>query len=207
MALDDDRERVHQPKIIGWGWCTGERGRVYHRSTIRETTYSLNKQLSSAETIIETEMILEEITRVNASPEKVYHFFETMDVNYQQWHPDHIVFRWSSGVGLEQGSIASFEERIAGTRQKKTVQFTEVIPNRYIEFKPTSLLVGILMPSISFKIDPHESGCDLTQRIKVRTGPVGVWLNRREFDAVRVHMREEGENLKIILETDEVSAL
>ncbi|WP_435157410.1 SRPBCC family protein [Haladaptatus sp. DFWS20] len=152
-------------------------------------------------------MILEETTRVNASPEEVYHFFETMDVNYQRWHPDHIVFRWSTGDGLEQGAIAYFEERIAGKKQKKTVQFTEVIPDRYIDFKPTSRLVGMLMPSISFTIEPHENGCDLTQRIKVRTGPIGAWLNRREFDAVRTHMKEEGENLKTILETNEVRAV
>jgi hypothetical protein len=63
------------------------------------------------------------------------------------------------------------------------------------------------MPSISFAIEPHENGCDLTQRIKVRTGPIGAWLNRREFDAVRTHMKEEGENLKTILETDEMRAV
>ena len=37
--------------------------------------------------------------------------------------------------------------------------------------------------------------------IVIRTGPVGAWLNRREFDAVREHMREEGENLRAILES------
>jgi len=36
----------------------------------------------------------------------------------------------------------------------------------------------------------------------VRTGPIGAWLNRREFDAVRQHMHEEGENLKRIVEAD-----
>jgi hypothetical protein len=152
-------------------------------------------------------MILEETTRVDASLGEVYHFFETMNANYQRWHPDHILFRWSTGDGSEQGVIASFEERIAGKRKKKTIQFTEVVPDRHIEFKPTSRLVGILMPSISFAIEPHENGCDLTQRIKVRTSPIGAWLNRREFDAVRTHMKEGGENLKTILETDEMRAV
>ena len=48
----------------------------------------------------------------------------------------------------------------------------------------------------------HQDGCDVTQRIKVRTGPIGAWLNRGEFNAVRVHMKEEGENLKALLETE-----
>lgn len=141
---------------------------------------------------------------MNVAPEDVYHFFETMDSNYERWHPDHVEFRWVDGDGLEQGAEAYFEERIAGKEQQKTVRFTEIVPNRYIEFKPTSRLTGILMPSISFKIDPHEAGCDLTQRITVRTGPIGAWLNRREFDAVRTHMREEGENVREILEAEAV---
>jgi hypothetical protein len=35
----------------------------------------------------------------------------------------------------------------------------------------------------------------------LRAGPVGAWLNRREFDAVRRHMREEGQNVKRLLES------
>ena len=151
-------------------------------------------------------MLLEETTSVNAPAEDIYHFFETMDENYERWHPDHIEFRWVNG-GLETGSEAYFEERIAGELQKKTVRFTEVVANRYIEFRPTSWLVGLLMPSISFTIDPATDGCNFTQRIKVRTGPIGARLNRREFDAVREHMKAEGENLKRILEAEATSTV
>lgn len=106
---------------------------------------------------------------------------------------------------MEQGAESYFEERIAGKLQQKTVRFTEIVPDRYIEFKPTSRLVGLLMPSISFSIEPLEEGCHLTQRIKIRTGLIGARLNRHEFDAVRAHMEEEGENLKAILETERIS--
>ena len=147
-------------------------------------------------------MLLEETTRVEAPPEAVYQFFEAMEENYVRWHPDHVAFRWVTGAGLERGSEARFEERIAGKPQKKTVRFVEVLPERYIEFKPTSLLVGALMPHISFTVEPRAGGCELTQRIKVRTGPIGARLNRREFDAVRTHMREEGGNLRCIVEDD-----
>ena len=152
-------------------------------------------------------MILTETTKIPASREDIYLFFEMMDTNYERWHPDHIEFRWIGGEGLEVGAKAYFEERIAGKTQKKTVRFTDIAPGRYIAFKPTSRLVGLLMPSISFTIEPQEDGCDLTQRIKVRTGPIGAWLNRREFDAVRTHMKEEGENLAAILQTEVASAV
>ena len=97
-------------------------------------------------------------------------------------------FRWTEGLGLQQDAEAYFEERIAGKLQRKTVKFVEVVADRYVEFKPTSLLVGLLMPHISFTIDAHSEGCELTQRIKVRTGPIGARLNKREFDAIRTHM-------------------
>jgi len=148
-------------------------------------------------------MILEETTVVDAPPGEVFRFFEEMEENYVRWHPDHVAFRWTEGDGLAEGAEASFEERIAGELQEKTVRFVQVDPDRYIEFRPTSLLVGLLMPHISFTIEPRAEGCELTQRIEVRTGPIGAWLNRREFDAVRTHMRAEGENLKRILEREE----
>lgn len=144
-------------------------------------------------------MILEESTRIEASPADVYRFFETMEENYGRWHPDHIAFRWLDDGRLAEGSEAYFDERIGGKRQEKTVRFTEVDPGRYVEFRPASRLVAFLMPRVSFTIDPRPDGCTLTQRIRVRTGPIGAWLNRSEFDAVREHMREEGENLARIL--------
>lgn len=148
-------------------------------------------------------MILEETTEVKTSPGDVYRFFESMEGNYLRWHPDHVSFRWIDGGSLKEGEKAHFVEEIAGKRQEKTVRFTEIDPNRYIEFKPTSLLTGLLMPHISFTITPHADGCEFTQRIKVRTGPIGAWINRGEFEAVRQHMREEGERLKHILENQE----
>jgi len=44
-------------------------------------------------------------------------------------------------------------------------------------------------------------GYQVVQEVHVRTGPLGSWLNRRELDAVRKHMKEEGENLKRLLES------
>ncbi|MFW5911227.1 MAG: SRPBCC family protein [Halolamina sp.] len=147
-------------------------------------------------------MILQATTAIDAPPEDVYRFFEEMEQHYGRWHPDHVTFRWVEGDGLEAGAVASFEERIAGKLQQKTVKFVAVTPDRYLAFRPTSRMVRLLMPEISFTIEPRSDGCELTQRIKVRTGPIGARLNKREFDAVRTHMREEGENMKRFLEDE-----
>lgn len=148
-------------------------------------------------------MILEERTRVDARPADVFRFFEEMEARYREWHPDHIAFRWIDGAGLEPGAEAYFEERIAGERQAKRVRFTAVEPGRYIEFRPTGWLTRLLLPRISFSFEPDGDGCRVVQRLHVRTGPIGAWANRREFDAVRTHMREEGENLRRLLEAPE----
>jgi hypothetical protein len=151
-------------------------------------------------------MILQTTTRVQAPAADVFGFFEDMADNYVRWHPDHVAFEWTKGEGLHPGAEATFEERIGGRRQRPTVRFTDVVPDRSIEFRPTSRLVALLMPRVSYTIEPREDGCDLTQRIRVRTGPIGAWLNRRKFDAVRTHMREEGENLKRLVERARTTA-
>ena len=145
-------------------------------------------------------MILEASTRIEASSEDVFRFFEHIDENYEDWHPDHVTFRWVEGDGLERGNRAYFEEVIGGELKKQTVRYTEVERARYIELQPTRRLIRLLLPHISFTIEPENSGCRLIQRIKIRTGPIGARFNRREFDAVRTHMREEGENLKTLVE-------
>lgn len=150
-------------------------------------------------------MQLEAVTDIDAPPAVVFRFFEEMADNYTEWHPDHVEFRWVDGDGLAEGSTAYFAERIGDTHHERTVRFLEVDPDEYIEFRPAATIVGLLMPEISFTIDPRGTGCTLVQRIRIRTGPIGAWLNRREFDAVRTHMREEGENLKRLVEAERTS--
>lgn len=151
-------------------------------------------------------MILEERTHVDARPEAVFQFFEDMEQWYEHWHPDHRTFRWLSDEGLQPDAEAYFEERIAGKGQRKTVRFTAVEPDRYIEFRPTGWLTRLLLPHISFTIEPDSNGCQVIQRLRVRTGPIGARLNRREFDAVRTHMREEGENLQQLVGSGQASS-
>ena len=147
-------------------------------------------------------MLLEATVEIDAPPDAVFRFFEEIDERYEEWHPDHLTFRWVSGDGLEVGAEAYFEERIGGELQQRTIRYTTVEANRYIEFEPVGRLVGFFLPHISFTFEPVERGCRVTQRIRVRTGPIGKRLNRREFEAVREHMHEEGENLKQLVERE-----
>jgi hypothetical protein len=146
-------------------------------------------------------MILSETSpMIHAAPQDVFAFFAGMEVNYRRWHPEHVLFRWLDAPAVEQGKRFHFEERIAGKLLKKTVVFTHIEPGSLIEFAPTSRIFRLLLPRISFRITPAGGGLTVTQDIQLRIGPLAAWLNRREFDAVRRHMREEGENLRRMLE-------
>ena len=147
-------------------------------------------------------MTLKDQTFIETAPEQIFHFFENMDQHYTDWHPDHVTFKWKTGKGLKPGVEFYFEEYINGQLMKKTVRFTKIIPNRYIEFEPTWWLMRLFMPLLSFEIEQQQNGCLFIAKIPIRTGPIGAWLNRKEFNAVRTHMAEEGENLKKLLEQE-----
>ena len=144
-------------------------------------------------------MKLEATTHINASPDAVFAFFRDMERNYRRWHPDHLLFRWESEGALTAGRQFYFEERIAGKLLKKRVRFTRIESGR-IEFALTNPLFRLVLPWIAFAIVAEGGQVRVTQTIPIRTGPLGAWLNRREFEAVRVHMAEEATNMKQILE-------
>jgi uncharacterized protein YndB with AHSA1/START domain len=142
-------------------------------------------------------MVLEEVTRIEASPERIFAFFMDIEAQYVAWHPDHITFRWIEGEALHEGSVAYYEERIAGKVKRMKVRYTRVVPNRYIEFVPASRPFRLLLPRMSFAVEEQQDGASLLRaQVHVRIGPLGRRLNRRELEAVERHMKEGGENLK-----------
>lgn len=149
-------------------------------------------------------MILQESIKIKAKPKAIFQFFEEMEHNYSRWHLHHVLFRWVSGRGVQEGNVFYFEEYIAGKLLKKRVVFTRVEPCRHIEFAPTFWLLKLFLPRLVFRIerdveqDPDE--CMFVAQIQLRMGPLAARLNKRELDAVRKHMKEEGENVKRILE-------
>ncbi len=144
-------------------------------------------------------MILREVTDLDAPPGAVFRFFEEMEDNYLAMHPDHVLFRWEDSGGLRTGVVFYFEEYIAEKLLKKRVRFTRIEPYQHIEFVPTNWLMRLFLPRILFAVAPLQVGCRLTAEIHLRMGPIAAWLHRREFAAVRNHMRLEGENIARIL--------
>src|SRR4030042_1534611 len=46
-----------------------------------------------------------------------------------------------------------------------------------------------------------EENCTFTATVKIRMGPLFARLNRRQIEGVTRHMKEEGENLRAIVES------
>jgi len=143
-------------------------------------------------------MILRESIDVHAPVVTLFEFFEGMsNERYLGWHPDHKVFRWTQGQGLKVGNRFYFEEVIAGKLLKKSVEFTRIEQDWHIEFAPTFWLMRLLLPRLVFRAEVVRPGVfRFVAEIFLRVGPLGARLNRREFDAVREHMRLEGINFK-----------
>lgn len=143
-------------------------------------------------------MVLRDTIEVNASTSTFFAFFDGMSQQrYLAWHPDHKLFRWTLGQGVQLGNRFYFEEVIAGKLLKKSVAFTRVEVGRHIEFTPTSWPMRLFLPRLAFRTEVMSSGrFRFIAEIFLRVGPLGVRLNRREFDAVREHMRIEGINFK-----------
>ena len=147
-------------------------------------------------------MILRDTVEVHASPADVFAFFEEMDeARYLSWHPDHKVFRWTRGKGLTVENEFYFEEVIAGKLLKKNVAFTRIDEGVRIEFAPTFWLMRLFLPRLVFRLENiAKDRYRFIAEIFLRVGPLGARLNKREFDAVREHMRVEGLNLKRFVE-------
>jgi signal transduction histidine kinase/nitroreductase/ActR/RegA family two-component response regulator len=146
-------------------------------------------------------MILRDQIDVQAPAQAVFAFFENIEHHFLSWHPDHRLFRWVQGRGVAIGNVFRFEEIIAGKLKRKTVRFTRIEPGRVIEFAPTFWLMRLLLPRMLFRCDPQDAGAlRVVTEIHLRVGPLAARLNRREFDAVRAHMRLEGINLARILQ-------
>jgi len=156
------------------------------------------------------DIILTDSIEIRTAPEKVFEFFLNIvdDASYQAWHPeDHVAFRWIQGVPWQQGSRAYAEEYIHGKLHKFKFLIKEVVPNRKIELVPVSRLLRIYFPCNSFLLEPRDGVCVFTASGLMRIGRLAKLLAGHRLEqglrSVRKHMKEEGENLKRILEERE----
>ena len=158
--------------------------------------------------------LMEEITitdtiEIKTIPEKIFSFITGLvdTESYVAWHPeDHVTMRWLEGEPWEEGSVAYAEEYLHGKLHKAKFVITKVEPNHRIDYAPASRFLRRFMPGNSFVIEQKEDTCLFIASGTCRIGWIVRKLFRKQIErglaSVKKHMREEGENLKRILEAE-----
>jgi hypothetical protein len=83
---------------------------------------------------------------------------------------------------------------------------TKVVTGKEIEYVPSSRLLRRFFPRNTFSIEPKEGSCIFSASGTYRVGWIVRTFAKNKLDhglsGVKKHMKEEGENLKRILESE-----
>jgi len=154
------------------------------------------------------ELVLKDSIEIKTTAQKVFNFLTSIvdDESYRAWHrEDHVSFRWLKGNPWTEGSVLYAEEYIHGKLHKFKFEIVSIVLNKRIEYTPTSRFVRKFFPKNEFIIEQKGEFCIFTATGTYRVGKLGkIFFNKaieNGLSSVKRHMREEGENLKIMLES------
>ena len=140
---------------------------------------------------------------IKRPPEVIYGWFKNNFVkDYKKWHPkDHILAKWIKGQGFEPGSVLYAEEHLGERTARLTFKLTKNIPDSLIEYK-VLFPESIICSGGSFLIESHGEGSIFTATLTFRFGFILSKFLAKRINTLKRHMKEEGENLKKLLEQD-----
>jgi hypothetical protein len=156
--------------------------------------------------------LLEDVTlsdsiEIKTTPEKIFGFLFNLvdDESYRAWHPEsHVALRWIKGQPWRENSIVYAEEIIHGKLHKVKFVVTKMVMGELIEYAPVSRLLRIYFPGNKFIVLKKGDVCEFTASVTYRIGKLARKFAKNHMEtglaSVRQHMKEEGENLKKILE-------
>jgi hypothetical protein len=153
------------------------------------------------------DVILADSIEIRTTREKIFNFLTSIvdDDSYKAWHKeDHVCFRWLKGPPWTEGSVVYAEEYIHGKLHKLKFKITKIVPNKRIEYIPVSRFLRKFFPKNEFVIEQKGEFCLFIASGTFRLG----WITKTFFKkalenglaSLKKHMKEEGENLKEILE-------
>ena len=150
-------------------------------------------------------LVLRDTVGIRATPERVFDWLAHLEDNYTSWHPDHVSCRHAAGPRFAPGAVYRIEQYLHGKLHRLTLRVTRVIPNREITYRIAPGFYG------TFRMVPQASGVQFVAELSMgcRAPVLGPVLDRllrhvlrRRLSAQETHMREEGENLRALLEKD-----
>ena len=154
------------------------------------------------------DVILTDSIEIKTTPEHIFNYLTGIvdDDSYKAWHnADHVSFRWLKGQPWVVGSIMYAEEYLHGKLHKLEFKITKIVPNRHIEYMPTSRFMRRFSPKNEFIIEQKGDTCLFIASGTFRVGWIVKTFFKKAIEnglsSTRKHMKEEGENLKRILES------
>ena len=150
------------------------------------------------------DLVLKDSIEINTTPEIIWDFFTNLEQTYKAWHPeDHVLFKWTKGQPMESGSSWYGEEILKGKLEKLKGTIGEVIPQRKIVFK-FSFPISIVSPGFEWHIEPKNQSSVFTAKSYVRCLEFFRLIAKKHVDTGieegKRHIKEEGKNLKRLLE-------
>ncbi len=150
------------------------------------------------------QLALKDSIEIKTTPEKIWEFFTNLEQNYKTWHPeDHVLFKWTKGRPWEEASTFYAEQYVMGKITKYKGTIVESVPYRKIVSK-FSFPISVVSPKIEWLIETKGSNSVFTAITYLRAGSLLSKISKKGMktliEAHDKHVREEGENLKKILE-------
>lgn len=146
---------------------------------------------------------LKDSIEIHTTPGQLFAWLERLPQEYRSWHPDHIACRVIHGSMLETGSEIECQEILHGKLHSMRFRMIKVVPGERVEFTVAGMGRG------AFEAQPAGEAVRFVAELDIGSespviGPlfdlVFSHFFQRRIEAMRQHMAEEGQNLKVILE-------
>lgn len=149
---------------------------------------------------------LKDSIEIKTKPERLFddliRVFSSQEY-FKKWHKDHVRCQWRRGKPFDRGSVLYIEETLHGKLHKMKFLGKTVDPNRRIEYK-LLFPASIICPQGSFLIESKGKSCLFTATLSFRLGWLFSTFANGRVEAIKKHMKEEGKNLKRLLEKGEI---
>jgi hypothetical protein len=141
---------------------------------------------------------------IRTTPEQLFRWLEAMPQEYKGWHPDHVDCRVIKGSMLQADTEVECREYLHGKLHSMRFYLTRIEPARRMEYRIAGLGRGVFEAIPKGDEIHFVAGLDLGSDIPI-IGALLDFILRSLFpqrlSAMRQHMREEGRNLKWIIES------
>jgi hypothetical protein len=144
-------------------------------------------------------LTLKDSVRIEKPPEVIFNWFDNFVKNYKSWHPGHVKAVWLKGDGFRKDSILYSEEYLGGKLEKLRFKIIDYRKGKEIKYK-VLFPESIVCSGGAFVVKSVKGGSVFTATLSFRWGFLLSRLFPRKLEAIKAHMREEGENLKKLLE-------